>query len=302
MLIKDLIREATQILQSKKIDNPIIEAISLVAHGLSMDKSTLYTKYNDQVEISLIPTILSLINRRAKYEPLQYITGTLNFMGLEFLISPPVFIPRPETEMIVEQAIKIAHLFPLPSGSRFGGTNPKTQPSTQIIFDICTGSGVIAITLAKLLPQAFLYATDIIDLKLAKLNATKHGVANRISFIQANLLSPFKKQIPSHLHLRADIIIANPPYIPTAQIRSLQPEIKSFEPLNALDGGNDGMLFIRLLIKQAPLYLKSHNSALLLEIAPEQKTNASKLAKKYFRKVAVLKDFYSKDRILICSF
>lgn len=287
MQVRELITRATQILQANKgidsIKESTVYALSLVAHGLGLDKTSLYMSYDNEVTDEKTEAILRLVNRKASHEPIEYVTGKVNFMGFEFLIKPPVFIPRPETEVLVETVVELAK-------GRGGKFNAPT-----IILDIGTGCGAIGIALLKFLPTGIVYAVDIIDLGLAKLNAIKHMVNDRINFIRGNLLTPFKFQ-----GIRADFIVSNPPYIPTAQISSLQPEIRLFEAHSALDGGEDGLVLIRKLIRETGKYLKP-DGTLLLELSPEQENAVREEAMRYFDDVRFVKDFCGQTRILVAK-
>jgi release factor glutamine methyltransferase len=170
-----------------------------------------------------------MVARRARREPLQYILGTQEFMGLEFEVSPAVLIPRRDTEVLVEEAVK------------------RSLPAARIL-DIGAGSGCIAVALAKALPQAEVWGVEKSPeaLALAQRNAGQHGV--RMTLFEGSLFEPFPGQT-------FDLIVSNPPYIPTGDLENLQPEVRDYEPWGALDGGADGLDFYRLIISAAPGYL-----------------------------------------------
>jgi len=180
-------------------------------------------------------SLANALKRRFRFEPIQYILGKAEFMGLEFRLTADVFIPRPETETLVETALKVAR---------------SQGQKLRSILDIGTGSGCIAISLAKFLKDVKIYATDISKqaLEIAKKNALLNNVA--IIFLQSNLFSNHKLRT-----IDCGLVICNPPYIPTAEIKELEPEI-GYEPRIALDGGRDGLDFYRRIIQTMPAYFK----------------------------------------------
>jgi release factor glutamine methyltransferase len=249
------------------------------------------------------------LKRRLEGEPIQYILGRVEFMGLEFMVVPDVFIPRPETEILVETAIR----FMQDIRSR------KQEAGGRKILDVGTGSGCIAINLAKFLRDAKIYATDISKeaLEIAKKNALLNNV--EISFFRGNLFTSYPEccyskklcfGIPKrHKDIRDEpgarsyeLIISNPPYIPTAEIENLGPEL-SYEPRIALDGGEDGLDFYRRLIKESSTYLK-RNGFLILEIGFNQCSAIKKLFNSVgkFEIIEVVKDYNSIDRIIVARY
>lgn len=219
---------------------------------------------------SLLEQALSL---RALGFPLQYILGQIEFFGLNFKVDRRVFIPRPETEILVETAIE----------------KVKGQRLRVKVLDIGTGSGCIAISLAKILPQAEITAIDISGdaLEVAKENAVSNLVADRISFIQGDALCCY------------DLIVSNPPYIPSADIGDMQKEI-SYEPRIALDGGADGLDFYRRIIKESPKFLEK-DGLLIMEIGFGQREDVVKIASQERRLeiLEVIKDYSDIERVVI---
>ncbi|MCK4307834.1 peptide chain release factor N(5)-glutamine methyltransferase [candidate division WOR-3 bacterium] len=280
--VRGALAQATQTLKNNQFKEPSIEAVSLVANALKLNKISLYLNYNKALSNSEQFAISKLLARRLNHEPLEYLTGYVNFMGLDFMIEPPVLIPRPETEVLVETLVEVAR--------------DKKNP---IIFDIGTGCGAIGIASLKFLPNARVYASDIIDLRLARRNAIKLKVSERIRFLRGDLLHPFFEE--SCGKGKADFIVSNPPYIPSSEIPSLQPEIRFFESHTALDGGEDGLFFIRELIKTSVVKLKK-SGMLLLEISPEQADTVKKEALKYFESVDFIKDFFGRTRVFLAKY
>ena len=217
------------------------------------------------------------VARRKAGEPLQYILGVGHFYGLEFKVNPDVLVPRPETEILVEEALR-----------RFKGS---------AILDIGTGSGNIAVTLAKHIPQARVTATDISDkaLEVARANAVAHGVADRIDFVRADILQGFT---PGQAF---DLVISNPPYIPSGQIASLPADVQK-EPRSALDGGEDGLKFCQMLIKSSPPLLRK-GGCLMMEFGDGQGSALRALCEqaKTFSHIEILYDLNGKERIIIAK-
>ncbi len=230
----------------------MVEAELLFTELFNCDRLSLYLEKRPAITKDKLALISSVLERRITGEPIQYILGKTEFMGLKFKLAPCVFIPRPETEILVETVIKELSAL-------------SYKLSALKILDLGTGSGNIAISLAKFLPQAEIYATDISNnaLEIAKINARLNNLENRIRFIQGDLFTAYSLQLIAY-----NLIVSNPPYIPTAEIDNLQPEIQ-YEPRLALDGGKDGLEFYRKIISLSPYYLKK-DGLLIMEIGFNQ--------------------------------
>ena len=239
-----------------------IEKSYLLVHNMD--------ELNTEHEKSFFKYIEELVNGR----PIQYILGHQEFMGINFIVNENVLIPQPDTEILVEETIKIAQKF----------SNPK-------ILDLCTGSGAIAVSLSKFVPNAKLYASDISQkaLETAKMNSRNQ----KIKFIQSNLFE--------NINDIFDIIVTNPPYIKTDEISILSKEVQN-EPTLALDGGQDGLVFYRQIIKQANDYLK-HNGYLCMEIGEDQKEEVLELIKQEanYVNIKTYKDLSGNDRVITCK-
>jgi len=222
------------------------------------------------------------IERRRLREPLQYIIGTQEFWGLPFRVTPDVLIPRPETEFAVEAALKAV------SGN-----------SMPVIVDLCTGSGCIAISLAKELPKARVFATDRSDraLHIARENARLNGVADRVRFLEGDLFGPLSEM---DLRGRIDCIVTNPPYVRSGDLATLQPEVKDFEPEMALVAGPEGTDIAKRIIRQAPEYLKPGGS-LIMEMGIGQAAALRKIIEDThkFGTVGTMKDLAGIERVII---
>ncbi len=273
-IVKDLLHVTAEYLGKKGIDSPRLTAEILLAYKLNVDRVALYLNFDQPLTENELSGYRTLIQRRTKREPLQYVTGTQEFWSLEFVVTPQVLIPRPETELLVEQAIEGLKAF------------PAVENQTRRILDLGTGCGAIAISLAKEVQQTKIWATDISAgaLKLARLNAEKHGATDKIRFIQGNLLEPLLDQ-----GVTFDIILSNPPYIAPEEFKGLSPEVRDYEPRLALDGREGGMHFIEKIISEAPA-LMNPGAWIMLEMAPGQTEKALGL-------IGQIKDYGEKTRI-----
>jgi len=255
--IKDLLKVSTDYLKDKGIENPRLNAEVLLAHQLKVDRMGLYLNFDQPLTDNELSIYRSLIKRRIVHEPLQYITGIQEFWSLSFSVDCHVLIPRPETEIIVEQAISLAKTC-------------KQKEESLKILDLGTGCGAISIALAKEIPRALIWATDISDdaLCVARQNAVTHGVADRVAFCQGDLWEPFLKR-----DIRFDMIVSNPPYVSSKEYNDLPPEVRDYEPRQALDGGEDGMVYLEKIIRGAHSFLNL-GGWIILEMAPWQTQTA----------------------------
>jgi len=252
--IKELLDLTTKYLTEKAIDSPRFCAEVLLSHQLKKTRVELYLDYDQSLREDEISGFRTLVRRRVKREPLQYITGHQEFWSLDLVVNPVVLIPRPETEILVEEAIKI----------RKSGL--LSNDRTPLILDVGTGSGAIAIALAKEIEGARIWASDISPeaLALAEENARSHNVRGGIQFYEGDLLEPFSASA-----IAFDMIVSNPPYIATEEFGSLAPEIRCYEPRAALDGSHGGMRLIERLIGDSGPYLRA-GGWLLVEMDPHQ--------------------------------
>jgi release factor glutamine methyltransferase len=278
---------------------PRLEAELLLAHALGLKRIELFINYERVLQENELAKFKTLIQRRSQHEPIAYITGNQPFMSLEFFVDRSVLIPRPETEELVEKVIDLALA--------------KDRKDPVTIADIGTGCGCIAVSLAKFLPQARVFGTDSSAeaIKIAKQNAEKHQVADRCQFIIGNMFDALfaTKALRHEGAQKFDIIVSNPPYIPTKDIEGLAEDVKIWEPKGALDGGKDGLDYIRKLIEEAPNHLSTHSSfalrasedkppkgLLLIEIGIDQADKIKELSKNKFRMSAIKKDRQGKER------
>jgi release factor glutamine methyltransferase len=295
---------AMEFLEKSGIDNAGREAELIISYCLNIDRVALY-KDNPLISEKFISKIDELLRRRAKREPLQYILGYTEFCGLKIKVGKGVLIPRPETELLVEEAVKIVgsllptHPSPSRGEGKGGGENSSkiTGHRSLSILDFCTGSGCIALALAKEFPDAQVYGTDIseIAIRYAKENAKLNKIKN-VAFIKGSLFKPVKKSLNTF-----DLIVSNPPYIKKNDIKNLQIEIKDWEPVKALDGGEDGLDYYRAIIPEAKNYLKECG-CLMFELGVSQANGVRKMAEDAgFMDISITKDYAGIERILVAK-
>jgi len=239
-------------LAEKGIENSRLESEWILCAALAMERIGLYLNFDKPLSPAELSSVREMVARRARREPLQYILGSQEFMGYEFEVCPGVLIPRDDTGTLVEAALKRC-------------------PGAKRVLDIGVGSGCIAVALAGSLPEADITGVDKSGeaLALAEKNAKRNGVV--ISLLAGSLFEPV-------LGRKFDLIVSNPPYIPSADIATLQPEVRDFEPMQALDGGPEGLDFYRSIIPAAPEYLNS-GGWLMFEIGINQAPQVLELLK-----------------------
>jgi release factor glutamine methyltransferase len=232
------------------VESPRLCAEILLAHTLGCERIELYTRYELIPGADVLAKFRAAVKEAAAGRPIAHLTGAKEFFALKFEITPDVLIPRPETEVLIERVIHLV---------RHGGE------STETILDVGTGSGCIAISLAKNLPAVFVAASDVSEaaLKVARRNAERHGVLERIELRQGDLFEAWEPD------RQFDIIVTNPPYVAESEAASLPTHVRDFEPRVALFAGEDGLDILRRLIAEAPRHLKP-GGHLLTEVAHNQ--------------------------------
>jgi release factor glutamine methyltransferase len=260
--VRALLRSGIAQLRDAHVPSFTLAAELLLLHALGRDRTWLYAHPEECVPDAIAERFQALIARRATGEPTQYLTGKQEFWGLEFEVTPDVLIPRPETEHVMEVALDRLAL-----REARAGRQQMTSGEGFLIADIGTGSGCLAIALAKELPEAMFYATDTSQgaLVVARRNAVRHGVAERIHFVECNLLEGFESPVNSHQLPRIDLIVSNPPYIGRRETETLPIEVRRHEPEGALYGGEEGYELYASLISQAAQNLKP-GEILVLEL------------------------------------
>ena len=254
MNISETLQKATEILAQNEIAEPRREANSLLAFALGKDKTFLIAHSEYELSETEAESFQEILKRRANREPLQYLRGTQEFFGLDFIVTPDVLIPRPETELIVEAAIEIL----------------KTKENPRFC-EIGTGSGCISVSILHEIKNASAIGADISEkaLKITKLNADKNLVSERLEIIQSDVFNNFDDE-------KFDLIVSNPPYISIEDFQSLQLEVKNFEPQNALTDSKDGLSIIEKIVLDAPKFLKP-DCYLLIEIGFDQSNKVKKM-------------------------
>jgi len=250
MTLRELLQQAEFELRANLApDRAHRDAETLLLHVIGKNKAWLMAHSDDEFGGCAAINYASLVDRRRRCEPIQYITGATEFYGMPFRVTPDVLIPRPETEHLVEQTITLAQpgcpILPASAAGRVG-EHDRPEGTNCRILDVGTGSGAIAIALALNLPQAQITATDISKsaLALARENSNRNGVADRIRFLQGDLLSPVAGE-------QFDLVVSNPPYVPGTDGDTLAVEVRDHEPALALFGGTDGLDIYRQLIPAA---------------------------------------------------
>ncbi len=288
MNIKYALKLGQQKLKDKNISSAILDAEVLLARSFSnknINRAWLYINLNKELNKTVYNKYICLIKRREKYEPIAYITGYKEFYGLNFYVNKNVLIPRPETELLVEEVLK-----------NFLKTY-KLKPKNYTIAEIGTGSGCIIVALAtKFKVQSSklkMYGIDISEetLKVAQRNARKHKVDKKIKFLKGNLLNPIPEKM--------DLMIANLPYVSENEMKKLPADIKNFEPEIALYGGPDGLNYYRKLLKQVDNYLVPCGK-IFLEIGYKQASLLKRLIKQNLpgSKIKIIKDYVHHNRII----
>lgn len=279
MIIKEAVHQASKTLVAHSIEDASLEAELLLMHILGLDRAKLYARLGEGLSADDAQALAQVVKRRLSHEPTAYIIGHREFFGHDFHVAPGVLIPRPESELLVEQALDFVK-------GRFSDGDP-------IIAEIGTGSGAIAISLALILPKAWVYATDVSPcaLEIARVNCQKHGVQGRVHLLEGDLLEPLPEP--------ADIIIANLPYIKDEDWSKLSAEIRMYEPVVALAGGRDGLDKVRQLLGKVREKLRS-GGLILLEVGPGQGQAAASLAESLFpgARIELAPDLGGRDRVL----
>jgi len=282
MMLFEVLKGSAHDLKDHRVENPRLNAELLLAKCLGFSRETLYANLRREMQAEEKEALDELLRRRMAGEPLQYLLGHQEFWSVDLKVDPRVLIPRPETEVLVEEALSILSI-----------------PSCRVprVLDIGTGSGAIVIALTKDVGEIFAVATDISHeaLQVAKENARKVGVGQRIRFVRGDLLHPFRPLTGGVF----DLILSNPPYVCRSDIEELTREVKDHEPRVALDGGEDGLDFYRQMTRQAPSYLRE-DGWLLVEIGQGQGAKISALLEQSgcFSSPELVRDLSGIERVI----
>ncbi len=277
MTIKELLNQGIIMLKNEEIDGPKNKAREILQYTLKMSREHIIIYDSNQVTKEQRDEYVKNIKRLILGEPLQYITGIQEFMKLKFIVTSDVLIPQPDTEILVEEVIEIAKNIDNPT-----------------ILDLCTGSGAIAVSLAKNIPNAKIIATDISKkaIEIAKKNAQFNGVINNIEFRESDLFNKLKGE-------KFDIIVSNPPYVISSEIKKLPKDVRQ-EPKIALDGGKDGLDFYRRIFEVGYEFL-NRQGYLCVEIGYNQREDVKKIIelKKRYVQTYSKKDLCQNDRVIV---
>ena len=283
--IQKLLNWITRFLEEKNIDSPRLSAELLLSHVLSLKRIELYTQFDKIVEQQQLSILRDLVKRAGQNEPVPYLVGKTEFYSIELDITPDCLIPRPETELLVERAVEFL----------------RERQGPQLICDLCTGSGCIAVAIAKNFPDAHITATDISDaaLSVAARNIEKHALAGRVDLLCGDLFDPILPQLDKSPF---DLIVCNPPYVTTSEYEALEPNVRDYEPRIALHAGLDGLDIYRRIAEKADAFLKP-DAALMLEIGHAQGPAVRTLLESpaLFTNIRIEKDFHNNDRIVTAS-
>jgi len=314
--IQKLLIWTIEYLTKKGIDQPRLSAELLLGHVLQMKRIELYTQFNKSVTSEQLERLKDLAKRAGQNEPIAYLVGKTEFYSLELDVNSDCMIPRPETELLVERAIEFLRARPV-RNAMVGDVRKTTffsnvscnmlqnnkisngaGPDAQLVFDLCTGCGCIAVAIARNYPNAQIIATDISAsaLKVAAENVEKYKLKDRIGLLCGDLFDPIMPYLEAD---KFDLIVANPPYVSADEFETLDKNVKDYEPKLALFAGADGLDIHRRIIDNAPSFLKS-DGALMLEIGFAQGQAIRELLEQtgIFYKVKIEKDFHNNDRIV----
>jgi len=283
--VRRLLEWTNQFFAKKDVDAPRLSAELLLSHTLNLSRIKLYTEYDRPLAPAELGKYRDLVKRAGEQEPIAYLTGTAHFFNLEFDVGPGVLIPRPDTETLVENVLQAARNEP-------GLATPR-------VLDLCTGSGCVAAAVAKHLKNATVTAIDVSPraVELATKNLERLGLADRVTVLHGDLFAPLAGSAAEAAPF--DVIVSNPPYIPTGQIAALDRNVRDYEPREALDGGPDGLALHRRILAEGSDRLVP-GGRVYLEIGHDQGDAARALAGGYetFERVQILKDYGGRDRVL----
>ncbi len=283
--IQKLLNWVVGYLADKDIDLPRLSAELLLSDVLGLKRIELYTNFDKPVTQQQLDRLHGLVKRAGRHEPIAYLLGKTEFYSLKFKVSPDCMIPRPETELLVDRAVEFL----------------RSRNGEQSVCDLCTGSGCIAIAIAKNFADAGIIATDISKaaLNIAAENLTVHNLEGRVQLLCGDLFEPIMQHLDAG---KFDLIVCNPPYVSAAEFEKLGKNVKDYEPKLALFAGDDGLDIYRRIIEKVEAFLKP-GAALMLEIGYAQGPAVKEMLEQAncFSKIAIEKDFNSNDRVVIAT-
>ncbi len=278
--IQRLLTWVTEYLTQKGVDAPRLSAELLLSHVLGLKRIELYTQYNKVVPQEQLTQLRGLVKRAGEHEPVAYLVGRTEFYSIEFEVTPDCLIPRPETELLVQKSIELLR--------------KRTGP--QSVCDLCTGCGIIAVAIAKNVPDVKVMATDLSEpaLGVAAKNVEKHKLGERIELRHGDLFEPLVPQLDVF-----DLIVCNPPYVSAAEYEALDRNVKDYEPRLALYAGQDGLDVYRRIVEKVDQFLKP-DGILLLEIGYKEGCDVQKLLEQtgVFAQIRIDKDLQHHDRVV----
>lgn len=290
MTIGDLLKEASEHLKDNNVEDPSFEAGLLLSYVTGRDLSFIYAHPDEVPDSSLIEKYRACVERRGRHEPFAYITGECGFLDLTLYVDRNVLIPREETELLAQSA-----LWTLGKSPAYFKPNLPRLPVKENyrILDVGTGSGCLAVSIARHCEPAFVDALDISNdaIAIARKNAEKYGVENRIDFINADFLNSFVNSA------KYDLIVSNPPYIPEGDIPFLSESVRDYEPYAALAAGKDGLVFYRALAQRASSLLLDHGM-IIVECGFDQGQKVREIFSEKGMETVVLKDLAGIDRVV----
>ncbi len=283
--IQKLLNWVTDYLTDKAVDSPRLSAELLISDCLGLERIELYTQFDRPVTQQQLDRLHDLVKRVGQHEPIAYLLGKTEFYSLQFKVSPDCMIPRPETELLVDRAVKFL----------------RARNGEQLVCDLCTGCGSIAVAIAKNFANAEIIATDISSaaLNIAAKNISAHNLKGRVQLLCGDLFEPVESRPGEH---KFDLIVCNPPYVSAAEFERLGRNVKDYEPKLALFAGDDGLDIYRRIIEKVEAFLKP-DAALMMEIGYTQAVSVRELIQQtgIFAEIEIEKDLHNQDRIAIAK-
>jgi len=283
LTIQQLLTRTTAYFTEKGLESPRLRAEILIAETLALSRIELYTNFDRPIDQGDLEKLRRMVKRAAAKEPVEYIVGRTEFYSLTFAVNSSCVIPRPETELLVERSIEFL----------------RNRGGPQLVCDLCTGSGCIAVAIAKNFAAASIIATDICDrvLAVAAENASRHGVSDRVRILKGDLFEPVLPQLDAE---KFDLVVSNPPYVSSSEFEALDGGVRRHEPGLGLHGGRDGLNVIRRIVAEVPAFLKE-TGALMLEIGHRHGHVVRELFKASgrFERIEIHKDFAGIDRVVV---
>ena len=277
--LAEVLKLSTEHLASRGVSSPRLDAELLLGHALGLDRLGLYLQHDRPLTPGELERTRELLRRRARREPLPWITGSKEFHSLQFRVRPGLLVPRPDTETLVDALLDELR--------RSGGDSP------TYVVDAGCGTGCVGLTLAHELPHLLLYAVDVDPeaLRCTRENALALGLKERVALLQGDLLEPVPRDRPVHW------VVSNPPYVPSPVLPTLEPEVSLHEPRHALDGGPDGLDVIRRLLRQAA---ERASRGIALEVGHDQAAETAGLARRAgFARTSVRRDLAGRERVVL---